>query len=216
MPGVQSQLTASRVPAILMKNPTIVAVLFVASFLMPASPQLNASVQAPPPHFETEIFHAVLEGLYDDGVSNKTMDLILQKDAGGAFRHFVRGCPTCTYVLEAMRHYRARPDFVSFKAGGNTWGPGLPEKERARFASSEMKVRLDALHTLVERWMDKRMDRLRLNKRERAAWAVEMQKRAKEGMKMLSVEREAGQAEQWRDFDCPSCVGAIKGAGGDW
>tara|TARA_R110002072_G_scaffold302990_1_gene490806 strand:+ start:34605 stop:35207 length:603 start_codon:yes stop_codon:yes gene_type:complete len=199
-----------------MKNPTIVAVLFGMSFLMPTSIcQPDSPLQQPKTRFETEIFHAVLEGLYDDGVDNETLDLILMKDEVGDFRHFVRGCPICTYVLEAMRHYRARPEFVSFKTGGNTWGPGLTKQDRERFASPQMKVRLDGIQILVQRWLDKRMDRLRLNKRERAAWALEMKKRAKKGMEMLAVLRQAGASEQWQDFDCPSCVGAIDGAGGN-
>ncbi|MFT4516232.1 MAG: hypothetical protein ACI89X_004031 [Planctomycetota bacterium] len=33
---------------------------------------------------------------------------------------------------------------------------------------------------------------------------------------MQAAEREVGMAEQWQDFECPSCVRAIKGAGGSW
>lgn len=204
-----------------MKNPILAALLVSVSVLLPTSLSQPAPgvVQDPAPipkDFHTEIFHAVLEGLYDDGVRNDTLDLILANDGGHGYLHFVPGCPTCVYVLEAMRHYRARPDFVSFKGGGNTWGDGLSKEERAQFASKDMKARLEGLHALVERWMEKRMDRQRLNKKERAAWSRELQRRAKEGMKLLGLEREAGGAKQWQDFDCPSCVGAIKGAGGDW
>jgi len=197
-----------------MKHQAIVVLLLTLGWLQPSVPSKPAQEPAKV-NYSTEIFHAVVEGLYDDGVSNKTLDLILRKEEGGMYTHFVRGCPTCTYVLEAMRHYRARPPFVSFKMATDTWGPGLSKGLRERLANKEMKVRLDALHTLVSRWMDKRMDRLRLNKTERADWAHEMERRSKKGMAMLGNKQDRAQAELWGDLSCPSCEGAVAGATGN-
>lgn len=196
-----------------MKHQVIVVLLLAVGWLQPAAsapPQQDAAKV----DYGTEIFHAVLEGLYDDGVSNAALDLILRKEKNGMYSHFVRACPTCAYVVEAMRHYRARPPFVSFKPKRDTWGAGLSKDLCERLAHSELKVRLDAVHTLVSRWIDTRMDRLRLNKSERAAWTLELRRRAKKGMSMLGMEQEREQAELWGDLACPSCEGAVAGAVG--
>ena len=164
---------------------------------------------AAPVNYATEIFHAVLEGLYEDGVRNDAVDLILKQQSDGRYCHFVPGCPTCIYVLEALRHYRARPPFVSLKGDADTWGKGLTADQRTKLASPELKVRLLMVHTLVQSWIDRRMNRLRLNKRERAQWHLDMEERAKEGMKLLELERQAGHLQQWQGLECPSCVGAV-------
>lgn len=196
-----------------MKHPTILTLLFAIGLIQPTASPTHMQDPAAKIDFNTEIFHAVLEGLYDDGVSNETADLLLRKQDDGAYTHFISGCPTCVYVLEALRHYRARPDFVSFKMTRNTWGLGLDKGSRERLKSEHMKVRIDVLHTLVTRWMDKRMDRLRLNKRERKAWHSELKRRAKKGMGLLTDKRNVAQAELWADLACPSCEGAVAASG---
>jgi hypothetical protein len=160
-----------------------------------------------------EIFYATLEGLYVDGVDNGTVDRVLAAD-DGEWQHFVYGCPTCIYVLEAFRHYRARPDFVSFKHGGNTWGKGLSDAERRAFRSDDLKVRLQALHELVQSWLDRRMDLLRLTDDERRRWGGELRERSKKGMELLRSMQEAGRMKAWGDTDCPSCEGAVAGSMG--
>lgn len=160
-----------------------------------------------------QIFYAALEGLYADGVDNGTVDRVLAAE-DGEWRHFVYGCPTCVYVLEAFRHYRARPDFVSFKHGGNTWGEGLADAERRAFASEDLQVRLQALHDLVASWLDRRMDLLRLTDAERQRWESELQERSKKGMEMLYTFQEAGRMKAWGDAKCPSCEGAVAGSMG--
>jgi len=178
-------------------------------------PSLADGKQQPRRAFDMghEIFYAVLEGLYADGVDNGTVDRILAAD-DGEWRHFVYGCPTCIYVLEAFRHYRARPDFVSFKHGGNTWGNGLSDAEKQAFASEDLKVRLEALHELVENWLDRRMDLLRLRDQERREWQSQLNERSKKGMALLRSFQEAGRMQAWGDAECPSCEGAVSGAMG--
>lgn len=160
-----------------------------------------------------EIFYATLEGLYADGVDNATVDGLLAAD-GGEWQHFVPGCPTCIYVLEAMRHYRARPDFVSFKGGGNTWGEGLSDAEKRALASKDLKVRLAALQELVDDWIERRMDLLRLDEKERRSWQNQLRERSKKGMELLHMMQESGQMKAWGDVSCPSCEGAVGGAMG--
>src|SRR2546429_752891 len=65
------------------------------------------------------VFFAVLEGLYRDGVSNDTVDLIIPPGANGAARfepeHFVYACPLCHPAFEAFSLYRHRKEIFGFK-----------------------------------------------------------------------------------------------------
>ena len=76
--------------------------------------------------FDRMIFYAVLEGLYEDGVSNEAVDIVLLKDpTSGSYAHFVYGCPICAPTIDAFRMYRARPQFYSRKGITDTYGTGL-------------------------------------------------------------------------------------------
>ncbi|MCK5945099.1 MAG: hypothetical protein KAI24_24130 [Planctomycetes bacterium] len=183
--------------------------MFCSSLLV--GPQDPVRTPKPLPDMGHELFYAVLEGLYADGVRNETVDRILATE-DGEWLHFVPGCPTCIYVLEAFRHYRARPEFVSFKGGGNTWGAGLPDAERRAFASDDLRVRLKALQRLVDDWVDRRMDRLRLTDGERARWHEHLLERSKKGEEILHSLQRSGRMKAWRDVTCPSCVGASDGS----
>src|SRR5215210_1212430 len=74
------------------------------------------------------IFHSVLEGLYEDGVSNEDVNQILLKKEGQSYFHFIYACPICTATIWAVEAYRARPEHLySIKSGASTFGPGLAE-----------------------------------------------------------------------------------------
>ena len=59
------------------------------------------------------IFYAVLEGLYDDGVSNGDVDRILLKGEKEYYFHFVYACPVCTPTIDALLTLK------SFKKNGS-------------------------------------------------------------------------------------------------
>jgi hypothetical protein len=137
--------------------------------------------------YSQAVFFAVLEGLYRDGVPSEVVDLALAGDAAtGQSDHFVYACPLCTPAREAFRLYRRRPYFESLKMPKNTFGPGIPAQVVERLRNPEKQQRLDALQGLIETWVARRMDSLRLTAEERREWQEAMEARRKEGMEMLA------------------------------
>jgi hypothetical protein len=137
--------------------------------------------------YSQAVFFAVLEGLYRDGVSSEVVSLALAGDpATGQSDHFVYACPLCTPAREAFRLYQRRPRFESLKMPKSTFGPGLPAAVVERLQSPEKQQRLDALQGLIETWVARRLDSLRLTAAERSEWQEAMEARRKEGMEMLA------------------------------
>src|SRR5262245_14721387 len=69
------------------------------------------------------IFHAVLEGLYEDGLSNEDVDQILMRKEKQNYFHFIYSCPICNATIWALEAYRARPDhFYGVKLPTATFG----------------------------------------------------------------------------------------------
>src|SRR5262245_66503155 len=101
---------------------TAAAALVVAGFAWVEAARGGAAVSsdpaAGPPDEEgfdpvhRTIFYAVLEGLYEDGVSNGLVKLMLEKDPKtGNFLHLVYSCPICDPVLDALHVYESRANF---------------------------------------------------------------------------------------------------------
>ena len=156
--------------------------------------------------YDRQIFYAVLEGLYHDGVSNETVDRVLMKGKDNGYIHFIRGCPLCVPALEAFRHYRQRPDFVSYKMTRNTWGPGLTEDLRKRLGADELETRLDVVNTLVKRFIKRRLDSLRLTDDELSRWRQHMESGRKKGMAILRSTKQGGGMTEWGEIsDCAVC-----------
>jgi hypothetical protein len=117
------------------------------------------------------LFYAVLEGLYDEGVGNDDIDILLREDpATKAPMHFVGGCPLCNPAIDALRLYRGRPRFHGLKSDSDTFGPGLSAPEREALRNADIVVRLRVLHDLVERSLQRKLSSMRLTKDERTAW----------------------------------------------
>lgn len=71
------------------------------------------------------VFYSVLEGFYEDGISNADVDQILLKQEGQTYFHFIYACPVCTSTVWALETYRARPAyFYSMKSPASTFGTG--------------------------------------------------------------------------------------------
>ena len=158
------------------------------------------------------VFFSVLEGLYDDGVSNKTVDLVIRQDptTGGAM-HFVPGCPLCMPALDAFRAYRRRPGF-SMKGTGDTFGSGLEPELLSEFKSEQMEDRVEAVYVLVQRYVRRRLDEMRLTSDERRRWLRGMAERRKKGMYMLKVLQEAGTAGAFTGMKRCGVCDAARGA----
>ena len=151
------------------------------------------------------LFFATLEGACEDGISGDAVKAILEKDGKGHYRHFVYGCPVCSPVVEGVRAYGMRGEFYYSRKGDPLVAEVSPAPVAAlaaRLADGEPRSRGAALRDLVERWVNRRMDRLRLTEPERAEWRQAMQIGRKKGMGALPA------SEGFEHGSCPSCDGA--------
>ncbi|MEE8105366.1 MAG: hypothetical protein V3T86_07515 [Planctomycetota bacterium] len=159
------------------------------------------------PSMQQMMFHAVLEGLYTDGVGNDDVDRILEKDDNG-YTNFVYGCPICMPALDALRVYRARPKFYSRKGDPDTFGKGLDEATRKRLAGRPAD-RLAAIETLTKRWVNRRLKSMRLTESEQRDWRQRITEGRKRGMQLLNESRRNGQAGAYEQRKgCALCDGA--------
>src|SRR3954462_8291362 len=102
------------------------------------------------------VFFAVLEGLYNDGVSNADVDLIIPSGNSGPkfdLEHFVYACPLCHPAFEAFRLYRQRERIYGLKAAVDTFGPGLDSSVSDRLHSPDPNQRRQAIEGLISRWV---------------------------------------------------------------
>ena len=167
--------------------------------------------------YHQEIFFAVLEGLYLDGVPNEAVDILLATENGWP-AHFVKGCPICMPAIDALSVYRARPPFAN-KAFTDTFGAGLTEEQLGELRSPDRMRRLNTVTTLVERWIERRLRARRLTEAERAAWQNAMEERRKKGMAILARERRRAQdldqaapaLEMQRCAFCDGCQRGLRG-----
>jgi hypothetical protein len=163
--------------------------------------------------YHQEIFFAVLEGLYRDGVSSEVARAITAVDPQSLQpSSFVPGCPICMPALDAFLLYLERPPFRGKKLARDTFGSGLPAEQVALLTGSDPRARREALRELMQRWVYEHLDRLRLDPVERGAWTRELAARAETGMAILAGLQRSGDA-LYGDFDeCPLCLGAEAGS----
>src|SRR5262245_11491865 len=151
--------------------------------------------------YESELFFAVLEGLYRDGVTNDVVEaLLVPNDAGGPAL-FVPGCPICTPALNAFLVYRIRPPFRGKKIERDTFGPGLPESIAAACTGPDLTARFKVLNGLIEGWVAQHLAQRRLTAGEAAEWRQTMEEWRKKGMAGLAPQQVAG-----KDFSQKSCA----------
>jgi hypothetical protein len=152
------------------------------------------------------VFHAVLEGLYADGVQNEVVDLIIPPGDKQFSTHFVYACPLCHPAFEAFRLYRQRPEsFFGRKDDLDTFGKGLKNEVVSKLKSKEKNERLEQIRGLVTTWIARRVDSMRLNETERAELVMKLTHRLKMGM--LAME-----SADFGAKECAICVGAVDGA----
>jgi hypothetical protein len=152
--------------------------------------------------FGREIFFAVLEGLYNDGVDSEVLQSILRRKADGTLEHFVWTCPICMPAFEAMSLYSRRESFQCFKIAQDTFGEGLAPDTRTSLIDGNLKVRQETIDHLVRSWVERRLDKLRLTPQERHTWSQVLAERRKIGMTILSRTPNAELKS------CPFCDGA--------
>ena len=166
------------------------------------------------------IFHSVLEGLYEDGLSKEDVAQILMKREKETYFHFIYACPVCNPTIWALQAYQARPgDFYGMKRPGSTFGPGLTPELREQLYSKDAAQRLSAINSLVKSWMERRMKTQRLSADEQKALTERLELKRKEGMKMLESFRKKQHGENFGveqaapayvDLtECAVCNGAV-------
>ena len=161
------------------------------------------------------IFFAVLEGLYLDGVSSDTVELIIgpkDKPVYEAFReHFIYACPLCHPAFEAFTLYRQRQVIYGLKPPGiDTFGKGLDPKLITQLKSPVRNVRLAAIKTLVQKWTTQRIEKLRLVDEERATFTRMIAVGRKQGMGRLQAQLNDPNAKHdptWKA--CAICDGSF-------
>jgi hypothetical protein len=150
------------------------------------------------------VFYAVLEGLYTDGVSNEAVDLIIPK--GDFNTHFVYCCPLCHPAYEAFRLYRKRDEFFGLKASVSSFGRGLPAKVMDQLRSADRGVRLQAIQELIQTWVSRDINGLKLTKEERARIDREMEDGRRRGMESLKTKNDPS----WPIKGCAICDGSVE------
>ncbi len=200
----------------------------LVAFLLSTAPFLLAQTRAPSGPFHTEIddtsrfiFYSVLEGCYEDGLSNADVDQILLRanNGNGGRLHFIYACPICGTTVAALETYRVRPENpFNLKFGISTFGSGLPETVKKQLFSPDLHQRLIAVNALVKSWISRRMDKMNLTSDQRRALLVELEKKRKQGMEALKNFRKDSNgphslqsfAPGYVDLDeCAVCNGAV-------
>jgi len=184
----------------------------------PTSPLAGVSVPlVPMTQFgdgeRTQLFFAVLEGCYRDGVPNEVVDQLLEPDPKTGWpSNFVWACPICMPVIQALDAYRARPLFRGLKIQRDTFGEGLPTDVTAALFSADGPTRQATMQALLERWIGDYLASRRLTETELAHWRAAMDEGRQQGMRCLESYRQLGGTWAWMK-KCPSCE-AGNGAGG--
>jgi hypothetical protein len=162
------------------------------------------------------VFFAVLEGLYTDGVSNEDVDAILATDPKTKKprfeEHFVQQCPLCSPALDAFVLYRSRRDFSQqYKDGHwkNNFGTGLDANLSKKLHSDNKAERLEAIQKLVDTWVRRRLDSMRLTPEEQVAWTKALEDGRNQGMGRLKQLQAGGGKNAYTDWKgCAICDGA--------
>jgi hypothetical protein len=147
------------------------------------------------------IFFAVLEGLFADGVPDEIVAKILEpEEKGGRHANFVYGCGICNPSLEAFRAYLARHKYAYGRKGDMVGEPALPAELTSLLSDTTAEARRAGLHLLIQRYVQRRAQLLRLTEQERTGLMDDFAERRKQGMEMLRSAK-----LPWKE--CPSCEG---------
>jgi hypothetical protein len=139
------------------------------------------------------VFHAVLEGLYEDGVDDDVVNNIVPPDKKGREkmrRSFVLDCPLCQPAFEAFCVYQSRPKF-SDGSKQSTFGKGLPEAVRKGLLSDTLSTRLITLRGPIRKWVEARLRSMKLTAEQRQKWWKDIEDRSNQGTATLSAHRAA-------------------------
>jgi hypothetical protein len=164
------------------------------------------------------IFYSVLEGCYEDGLTNADADqILLRPDPNKGYVHFIYSCPVCMPTIWALQTYRARPTrFFSLLSRASSFGLGLPADLEKQLFSADAHQQLIAVNLLVKNWIARRMDQMHLSAKQRADLLADLEKKREKGMESLKFFRSNGSVQMsdyapgYVDLDeCAVCNGAV-------
>jgi hypothetical protein len=158
------------------------------------------------------VFFAVLQGLYEDGVSDEVVNNIVPPDKKGRekMRHsFVLDCPLCLPAYEAFCAYQSRPRFTGEDKPA-VLGKGLPEETVQGLMSKTLSTRLITLRKPIKQWVERRLVAMKLDESERQKWWEDISARANQGTATL---RGLQTADPWYKnwsgyWGCAACLGS--------
>lgn len=166
------------------------------------------------------VFFAVLEGCYEDGLTEEAIDLIVPKQEDGYRQmtiNFVYNCPLCCPAFDAFHTYSLRARFSCGKKNlkddpYNTFGTDLDEDVMRQLAKPGLECR-NALQSLIEKWVNARMERMRFTPDEAKTLRDELASMRKEGEASLKRFQNNAHGERlmkaykgWTS--CPICSGS--------
>lgn len=180
------------------------------------------------------VFFAVLEGLYEDGVSQEIVDIMLPPIKGGIAPpagapvnpqlretrfHFIYSCPLCHPASEAFLLYAARQPFRGQKVTAiDTFGStgGLPPDIEKKLRSDKHAERIAGLREAMDRWVGRRLSLMQLQPQERRLWEQKIKALRDQGNAALAEFQKGNNGDYFRDLYanwkfCPSCDGSADG-----
>jgi hypothetical protein len=154
------------------------------------------------------IFYAVLEGAYEEGLSEETVSILLGEKGT---EHFVISCPICDPAYAALRAYQDAPKFTSKKASHKGFGSGLSKEEKT-ILSGPIEERRKFIRTLVSRWIEARFALVNLPEDREKTMRESLQKMSEKGTAILEFFKKGGNGDQLAEAYagwefCPSCSG---------
>lgn len=189
-------------------------VLSAAAFT-PAPAVQEPRIPTLPEETSRTLFFAVLEGLYEDGVDNYVVDAVTRVDLQNGYPElFVYACPICTPVYDAFLEYRNRVPFYARKVEADSFGEGLPQALRERLSAPDRDTRWKALNELVQGYIERRLDAMRLTEEERQSWSSQLADGRKQGMMMLQSYQQDTQRMQYPGMKACALCDAANGACG--
>ena len=163
------------------------------------------------------VFFAVLQGLYEDGVSDEVVNSIVPPDKKGRekMRHsFVLDCPLCQPTYEAFCAYQSRPRFLE-EDKASSLGKGLDAKTVEGLMSKTVSTRLITLRRPIKRWVETRLVSMKLDTGERKKWWDEVSARANQGTATLrGLTVKDPWYKEWSGYwGCAACLGSQDACG---
>lgn len=174
------------------------------------------------------VFFATLEGLYEDGVGGDVIDVIIPlvtpapTDANPApqpYRNtdinFIYMCPLCHPASEAFLLYSQRTPFRGQKTTEiDTFGDGVPAELVKKLKSDKPAIRRDAIQALIQRWVQRRIERTKMTDQQRTELTIELKLLKKAGLESLELFKKRRPGDYYRDLyadwkSCPVCEGGF-------